>query len=89
MKFFQIAISIAVGLAAGCIPVAGYNIGAQRQDRAKQFFTYLLSAEAAVGLAALLIVEFLPRQLTATSAPATRAPTIPPLPSAASESTCA
>ena len=63
MKFFQIAISIAVGLAAGCIPVAGYNIGAKRQDRAKQLFTYLLSAEAAVGLAALLIVEFLPRQL--------------------------
>jgi len=63
MKFFQIAISIAVGLAAGCIPVAGYNIGAKRQDRAKQLFTYLLIAEAAVGLVALLIVELLPRQL--------------------------
>jgi len=63
MKFFQIAISIAVGLAAGCIPVAGYNIGAKRQDRAKLLFTYLLAAEAAVGLVALLIVEFLPRQL--------------------------
>ena len=35
MKFFQIAISIAVGLAAGCIPVVGYNIGAGRKDRAK------------------------------------------------------
>lgn len=28
MKFFQIVISIAVGLAAGCIPIVGYNIGA-------------------------------------------------------------
>ena len=63
MKFFQIAISIAVGLAAGCIPVVGYNIGAGRKDRARTLFTYLLAAEAAVGLVALLIVELLPRQL--------------------------
>ena len=63
MKFFQIAISIAVGLAAGCIPVVGYNIGAGRKDRAKTLFTYLLEAEAIVGLVALLIVELLPRQL--------------------------
>lgn len=27
MKFFQIVISVSVGLAAGCIPVVGYNIG--------------------------------------------------------------
>ena len=26
MKFFQIVISIVVGMAAGCIPVVGYNI---------------------------------------------------------------
>ena len=63
MKFFQIAISIAIGLAAGCIPVVGYNIGAGRKDRAKQLFTYLLTAEAAVGVAALLIVELLPHPL--------------------------
>ncbi|MDY5016850.1 MAG: MATE family efflux transporter [Eubacteriales bacterium] len=63
MKFFQIAISIAVGLAAGCIPVVGYNIGAKRKDRAKTLFCYLLIAEAAVGAAATLIVECLPQQL--------------------------
>ena len=63
MKFFQIAISIAVGLAAGCIPVVGYNIGAGRKDRAKTLFSYLLAAEAIVGLVATLIVELLPRQL--------------------------
>ena len=63
MKFFQIAISIAVGLAAGCIPVAGYNIGAGRKDRAKTLFTYLLTAETIVGFIALLIVELMPRQL--------------------------
>ena len=63
MKFFQISISIAIGFAAGCIPIVGYNIGARRPDRARQLFTYLLAAEAVVGVAALLIVEFLPHQL--------------------------
>lgn len=63
MKFFQIVISIAVGMAAGCIPIVGYNIGAGRKDRAASLFTHLLIAEAAVGAAALLIVELFPRQL--------------------------
>jgi putative MATE family efflux protein len=63
MKFFQIVISISVGLAAGCIPIVGYNIGAGRKDRAKALFTRLLAAEAAVGAVALLIVELFPRQL--------------------------
>lgn len=63
MKFFQIAISIAIGMAAGCIPVVGYNIGANRKDRAKTLFTYLLVAEAVVGGIALLIVECFPLQI--------------------------
>ena len=63
MKFFQIAISISIGLAAGCIPVVGYNIGAKRKDRAKKLFSYLLVAEVAVGLVATVIVEFFPQQL--------------------------
>lgn len=65
MKFFQIIISIAVGLAAGCIPVVGYNIGAGRKDRARHLFTLLLTAESAVGAVALIIVELFPRQLIA------------------------
>lgn len=65
MKFFQIVISIAVGLAAGCIPIVGYNIGAGRKDRARRLFTYLLIAEAVVGAVATLIAEFLPQQLIA------------------------
>jgi Na+-driven multidrug efflux pump len=63
MKFFQIVISIVVGMAAGCIPVVGYNIGAKQNDRVKAIFTRLLIAEAAVGFIALLIVELLPEQL--------------------------
>jgi putative MATE family efflux protein len=63
MKFFQIVISISVGLAAGCIPIVGYNVGAKRMDRALELFKKLLTAEFLVGLIALLIVEILPRQL--------------------------
>ena len=63
MKFFQIVISIVVGMAAGCIPIVGFNMGAGRKERVKSLFTRLLIAEACVGLAALIIVEFFPRQL--------------------------
>ena len=65
MKFFQIIISIVIGMAAGCTPIVGYNIGAGRKDRAKTLFYYLLAAEAILGVIALLIVELLPRQLIA------------------------
>lgn len=65
MKFFQIVISIVVGMAAGCIPIVGYNIGAGRKDRARSLFTRLLAAEALVGAAAMFIVEVLPGQLIA------------------------
>ena len=63
MKFFQIVISIVIGMAAGCIPIVGYNIGAGRKDRARQLFTYLLTAEVILGVVTLLIAEFLPHQL--------------------------
>ena len=65
MKFFQIIISVAVGLAAGCIPIVGYNPGAGRNDRAKRLFKLLLLSEAAVGAAALVVVECFPRELIA------------------------
>jgi Na+-driven multidrug efflux pump len=65
MKFFQIVISIVVGMAAGCIPIVGFNMGAGLQGRIRQLFTRLLCSEATVGAVALLIVELLPRQLIA------------------------
>ena len=63
MKFFQIVISIVVGMAAGCIPIVGYNMGAQRKDRVKALFTRLLISEAIVGAVALVIVELFPQAL--------------------------
>ena len=65
MKFFQIVISIVVGMAAGCIPIVGYNMGAEKRLRVRQLFTRLLIAEALVGAAALVLAEGFPRQLIA------------------------
>lgn len=65
MKFFQIVISIVVGMAAGCIPVVGFNMGAQQPKRVRSLFTRLLLAEALAGAAALLLAELFPRQLIA------------------------
>ena len=65
MKFFQIVISIVVGMAAGCIPIVGYNMGAGKTLRVRDLFTRLLVAEALVGAVALVLAEGFPRQLIA------------------------
>lgn len=62
-KVYQIAISIAIGMAAGCIPIVGYNVGAKLFKRVKEIFSKLLLYEAIVGLVVLLIVELFPNQL--------------------------
>ena len=59
MKFFQIVISIVVGMAAGCIPVVGYNMGAGKKTRVRELFTKLLLCEA------IVLAEGFPRQLIA------------------------
>ena len=63
MKFFQIVISISVGLAAGCIPVVGFNMGAGRLDRVRKLFEMLLAAEFVTGAIAIVIVEVFPKAL--------------------------
>lgn len=74
MKFFQIVISVVVGMAAGCIPVAGYNMGAGLKRRVRSLFTALLVAEAGVGLLALAVVELMPGQLIAVFGAANESP---------------
>lgn len=63
MKFFQIVISVVIGMAAGCIPIVGFNMGAKLSNRVKELFTKLLIAEACVGAVALIIVELFPNTL--------------------------
>lgn len=63
MKFFQIVISVVIGMAAGCIPIVGYNMGAGKSSRVRSLFTRLLLAETCIGVIALVIVELFPRLL--------------------------
>ncbi len=63
MKFFQIVISIVVGMAAGCIPIVGFNMGAGLKHRVKHLFTLLLLCEAAVGAVGFILVEFFPHAI--------------------------
>lgn len=63
MKFFQIVISVVIGMAAGLIPIVGYNMGAGKMPRVKEAFKKLLLAETCVGAAALLTVELFPHAL--------------------------
>lgn len=63
MKFFQIVISIVVGMAAGCIPIVGFNMGAGLKSRVKEMFTKLLIAESLVGGVSLIVVEIFPQAL--------------------------
>ena len=60
MKFFQIVISIVVGMAAGSIPIVGYNIGAKLYGRVKEMFITLLKMETIVGIISFIIVEIFP-----------------------------
>lgn len=63
MKFFQIVISIVIGMAAGCIPLVGFHMGAGLYARVRSLFTRLLLSELLVGACALLIVEGFPHAL--------------------------
>ena len=60
-----VVISIVVGMAAGCIPIVGYNMGAEKTMRVRELFTRLLISEALVGAVALILAEGFPHQLIA------------------------
>ena len=63
MKFFQIIISIVIGMAAGCIPLVGFNMGAKMYRRVKELFTRLLAAETVIGIISLIVAEVFPKAL--------------------------
>lgn len=63
MKFWQIVMSVVIGMAAGCIPIVGYNMGAKSYARVKSLFAKLLLCEALIGALALFVAEILPRAL--------------------------
>ncbi len=63
MKFFQIVISISIGISSGCIPIVGYNIGAGRNDRVKKLMKLMVATQAAVGLVFSVVFLSFPTQL--------------------------
>ena len=63
MKVFQIIISICIGMAAGCIPIVGYNYGAEKAERCRGVLWRLLGAELVLGLLALLVTQCFPQQI--------------------------
>ena len=63
-KFFQIIVSMAIGLTAGCVPIIGYNRGAGLYDRLRELFGKILKAELCVGVVAFVIFEGFAKQIT-------------------------
>lgn len=63
MKVFQIVISIAIGIAAGCQPIVGYNFGAGRTDRVREIYKAMMKAEITLGVISLLMFQIFPRQI--------------------------
>lgn len=64
IKFYQVMISISIGFATGCIPLAAYNMGAKRFDRVWKLLKLLLVTQAVVGLIASVLFLVFPTQLT-------------------------
>lgn len=60
MKLFQIVINIAIGIAAGAQPVAGYNYGSGAYERVRILFLTMLRWTILAGLAATAVFELVP-----------------------------
>lgn len=68
MKVFQIVIAFAVGIAAGCQPIVGFNYGAGHYDRVRKLYKTMLLAEVIIGAVATLAFELFPVQIIGLSA---------------------
>ncbi len=63
MKVFQIVIAFIVGLAAGCQPIIGYNLGAGNYGRVKALYKRMMVCEVAIGAVATAAFELFPIQI--------------------------
>ncbi len=62
-KVFTVVISLVVGIALGCQPVIGYNIGAKNMDRVKKTYLYILLCTTVIGVLFTILFEAAPRAL--------------------------
>lgn len=59
-KVFTVVINIVVGIALGCQPIIGYNIGANNLGRVRKLYLSILACTVTVGLIATIIFEAAP-----------------------------
>jgi len=63
-KLNSVLASFAVGLAQGCQPILGFNMGAKKYDRVKKTYKTALTIALGIGFVAFLAFQFVPRQIT-------------------------
>lgn len=63
-KFFQVIVSIAIGITAGCVPIIGYNRGAGNSQRLLDLLKRILLVEAIVGVISFCIFEIFATPIT-------------------------
>lgn len=59
-KVFTVVINIVVGIVLGCQPIIGYNIGANKTERVKKLYLYILLSTLAVGILFTVLFEAAP-----------------------------
>ena len=59
-KVFAVVINLVVGVALGCQPIIGYNIGAKKIDRVKKLYILILICTIIIGGVATLLFELAP-----------------------------
>ena len=62
-KTSMIMVSFAVGIAQGCQPVWGFNLGAKRYDRVKGAYWRAFTAAFLIGVIFFFAFQFFPRQI--------------------------
>lgn len=60
-KVFTVVINLVVGIALGCQPIIGYNIGAGNYDRVKKLYRSIILCTVVIGVAATLLFELAPQ----------------------------
>lgn len=63
-KLNSILAAFAVGLAQGCQPILGFNMGARKYGRVKETYKKAVSAAVVISIAAFLLFQIFPRQIT-------------------------
>jgi putative MATE family efflux protein len=64
VKINSVLLSFAVGIALGCQPIFGFNMGAKNYEKIKETYKKALAASLCVCVIAFLGFQFFPRQIT-------------------------